>query len=762
MSEDQKKQLEQQLWNIANTLRGKMNADEFRDYILGFIFYKYLSEKMETYADSILEEDGITYQDVDESSPEGKKYLEAIKEESLVKLGYFLKPSELFSAVARRGNGTGKEHNGEKQNKFILEDLGAILNNIEQSTMGTDSEDDFDNLFEDLDLASTKLGKTVAARNELISKVLAHLDNIDFQLENVEADVLGDAYEYLIAQFASGAGKKAGEFYTPQEVSKVLAKLVTVGKKKLKSVYDPTCGSGSLLLRVAKEVKDVGKFYGQELNRTTYNLARMNMILHGVHYQKFDLRQEDSLEHPLHIDERFEAIVANPPFSAKWSASPLHLGDDRFSQYGRLAPASRADFAFIQHMVHHLADNGTIAVVAPHGVLYRGNAEGHIRQYLIQDRNYLDAVIGLPENIFYGTTYATCILVLKKCREHPDDILFIDASRDFGKRPTQNFLRSGDIEKIVRTYEQRSVEDRYSYIASLAEIAENGYNLNIPRYIDIFGDEVQIDLKGVTTALSDIAAVSIGDDRVIAKFCEELNIPKPSGNDAELLVRFKRGLMQQIFDQVVRFRDDSGNDFPDWQELLLGDLFTFRTTNSFSREDLNYDGGTVKNIHYGDIHTRFRPIVDVDREQIPFINPGISLKKIPEANYLRPGDIVFADASEDYADVGKCVEIGKTNGERILAGLHTLLARPLPDTLAPGFGTYLMKSSAVRKQIMREAQGTKVLGISAPRLGKVKLLLPALDEQRKIADFLTAMDSGIELVANRISETRRSSEAAVH
>ncbi len=396
MSEDQKKQLEQQLWNIANTLRGKMNADEFRDYILGFIFYKYLSERMNLFANSILEADEISYQNINENTADGKELLEAVKEESLAELGYFLKPSELFSAIARRGNAEALDDEAETKSNFILEDLAAILNNIEQSTMGTDSEDDFDNLFEDLDLTSTKLGRTEGAKNLIIAKVLAHLDKIDFHLEDQSRDVLGDAYEYLIGQFASGAGKKAGEFYTPQEVSKVLAKIVTTGKTKLKTVYDPTCGSGSLLLRVAREVSEVGKFYGQELNRTTYNLARMNMILHGVHYQKFDIKQEDSLEHPQHFDLRSEAIVANPPFSAQWSASPLHLGDDRFSQYGRLAPGSKADFAFIQHMVHHLADNGIMAVVVPHGVLFRGGAEGHIRQYLIEDRNYLGAVVCLP------------------------------------------------------------------------------------------------------------------------------------------------------------------------------------------------------------------------------------------------------------------------------------------------------------------------------------------------------------------------------
>lgn len=379
MSEEQKKLLQQQLCNIANTLRGKMNADEFRDYILGFIFYKYLSERMHLYADKILKEDNILYEDINETSQTGKEYLEAIKEESLVKLGYFLKPSELFSQVAKRGN-AGSDNEKEAASNFILEDLEHILKKIEASTMGTDSEDDFDNLFEDLDLSSTKLGRTVKEKNALIAKVLSHLDKINFQLNDARGDVLGDVYEYLIGQFASGAGKKAGEFYTPQQVSTILARIVTSGKTKLKSAYDPTCGSGSLLLRVAREVKDVGEFYGQELNRTTYNLARMNMILHGVHYKKFSIRQEDTLERPQHMDKRFEAIVAYPPFSAQWTASALHLTDDRFSQYGKLAPSSKADFAFIHHMVHHLAENGVMAVVAPHGVLFRGGAEGHIRR----------------------------------------------------------------------------------------------------------------------------------------------------------------------------------------------------------------------------------------------------------------------------------------------------------------------------------------------------------------------------------------------
>lgn len=516
MSEDQKKQLEQQLWNIANTLRGKMNADEFRDYILGFIFYKYLAEKMEIYANNILEQDKIHFRDIQENTENGKEYIEAIKEASLEKLGYFLKPSELFSEIAKRGN--------SDSNAFILEDLQKILTNIQLSTMGTQSEEDFDNLFEDMDLNSTKLGKTAEARNAIIAKVLMHLDEIDFKLQHTELDVLGDAYEYLIGQFASGAGKKAGEFYTPQEVSKILAKIVTTGKSRLKSVYDPTCGSGSLLLRVAKEVEDVSNFYGQEMNRTTYNLARMNMILHGVHFLKFDIKQEDTLEHPQHKGLEFEAIVANPPFSAQWSANPLFTSDDRFSQYGKLAPGSKADFAFVQHMIYHLAENGIMAIVLPHGVLFRGGAELHIRKYLIEQKNYLDAVIGLPANIFYGTGIPTCILIFKKCRETPEDILFIDASKGFEKVKNQNMLRDEHIDKIVETYRDRAVIEKYSHKATLAEIANNDYNLNIPRYVDTFEEQEEIDIQVVMNNIKELEAKRADLDVQIEVYFKELGL----------------------------------------------------------------------------------------------------------------------------------------------------------------------------------------------------------------------------------------------
>ncbi|MDA3118942.1 type I restriction-modification system subunit M, partial [Staphylococcus pseudintermedius] len=326
---------------------------------------------------------------------------------------------------------------------------------------------------------------------------------------------LGDAYEFLIGRFAANAGKKAGEFYTPQQVSKILAQIVTLGKGKLRNVYDPTCGSGSLLLRVGKETK-VYRYNGQERNNTTYNLARMNMLLHNVRYENFDIQNDDTLENPAFLDEQFDAVVANPPYSAKWSADSKFNDDDLFSGYGELAPKSKADFAFIQHMVHYLDDEGTMAVVLPHGVLFRGAAEGVIRKYLIEEKNYLDAVIGLPANIFYGTSIPTCILVFKKCRKADQDMLFIDASNAFEKGKNQNHLTDEHVEKIINTYKKRATIDKYSYAATLQEIEENDYNHNIPRYVDTFEEEAPIDLDQVQQDLANI-------DNDIAQVEEKIN-----------------------------------------------------------------------------------------------------------------------------------------------------------------------------------------------------------------------------------------------
>ena len=508
--------LHKQLWNIANELRGKMGADEFRDYILGFIFYKYLSDKAVKFANELLDGEGITFTELDDNNPEHQRYIAEIAKNSISEVGFSLAPNQLFHTISERG----------KQGSFILDDLDKTLKAIERSTLGTDSEEDFAKLFEDLDLNSSKLGHSANDRNELVVKVLNHLDGIDFDLTNTEKDVLGDAYEYLIAQFASGAGKKAGEFYTPQPVSTLLARLVTLGKDRLKSVYDPTCGSGSLLLRVKRQVKNVDRIFGQEMNRTTYNLARMNMILHDVHFATFDIKQEDTLTRPQHLEHRFEAVVANPPFSANWSADPNFLQDPRFTGYGKLAPKTKADMAFLQHMYYQLEEYGTMAVVLPHGVLFRGSSEGVIRQYLIKNLNAIDAIIGLPANIFYGTTIPTCVLVLKKNRKC-DDILFIDASNDFEKQKTQNVLLPEHIDKIMQAVEKRESITKYAEVVPFSQIEENDFNLNIPRYVDTFEAEEEIDLVKISEKLTALLLETEQTDKVIAGYCDELGIVFP-------------------------------------------------------------------------------------------------------------------------------------------------------------------------------------------------------------------------------------------
>ena len=510
MSREEKQQIQQaelqkQLWSIANTLRGNMDANDFKNYILGLIFYRYLSENLVNYVESkLLKDDEISYVEAwkkDEYREELKRYL--IEDSNM---GYFIEADNLWSQLIYKIQ-TGK---------FDISMLQKAINSISDSTLGNESEDDFENLFEDMDLANSKLGRGEAERTKLISTIMLKINDIDFHHEDAEIDVLGDAYEYLISNFAASAGKKAGEFYTPQQVSRILAKLVALNKSKLQKVYDPTCGSGSLLLRIGKET-NVTSYYGQEFNSTTYNLARMNMLLHGISFKHFNIKNDDTLEKPRHLDLRFDAIVANPPYSANWSADEKFIEDERFSAYGKLAPKSKADFAFIQHMIYQLSDNGTMAVVLPHGVLFRGASEGTIREYLIKEKNYLDAVIGLPANIFYGTSIPTCILVFKKCRENEDNILFIDASKEFEAGKNQNRLRDEDVDKIIETYKNREEIEKYAHVASLKEVEENEYNLNIPRYVDTFEEEEEIDIKKVQQELKEI-------DKQIAEVDKELNV----------------------------------------------------------------------------------------------------------------------------------------------------------------------------------------------------------------------------------------------
>ena len=492
--------LSSQLWAIANDLRGGMDANEFRNYILGTIFYRYLSERTEMYMEEILKEDGLSY----EQAFTDPDYKPVVEQWSLEHLGYIIRPENLFRELYRR---IVKPKNDA--DKFSIEDYERAVNELTGSTLGHKSEKAFEGLFNDMRLQDTRLGDTVSERTDKISKVISKIGDIDMNLQDQQFDVLGTAYMILIGLFQSGAGKKGGEFFTPTGPSKLCATLATLGLDEAKAVGDCTCGSGSMLLETQKHLtkQKVGHFYGQENNPTTYNLARMNMLMHGVDYQNFDIYKGDTLINDMYGDDlKLTVQVANPPYSLKWSADSKYLDDPRYSGVGKLAPKSHADLAFLQHMVYHMDEtDGRIAVLLPLGVLFRGGAEEDIRKYLIRDLNRLDAVIGLPANLFHGTTIPVVVLVLKSKRNgNSDNILFIDASKEFKSGKNQNELTDDNIQKIVEAYKNRVDVDRYAYVASMDKIIENGYNLNIPRYIDTAEEEEEIDIPAVKAELADI------------------------------------------------------------------------------------------------------------------------------------------------------------------------------------------------------------------------------------------------------------------
>ena len=511
----EKQELFTKLWTMVNDLRGNMDGSEFKNYILGTLFYRFLSDKTERVLNAQLENDGLTYAEAwaDED------YKADLIEASLEDLGYVIEPEYLFSKLVEDVN------NGV----FKVEQYHRAIKEIEDSTRGQKSSVAFEGLFEDLDLTSTKLGREVKDRNKLIGRVLSTAAAIEIDYEDMSIDVLGDAYEYLMSMYAQTAGKKAGEFFTPKTMSTLLSRLATLGKEQAKNIMDPTAGSGSLLLEVihsmqkdADNTEKVGHIFAQEINSTTSNLCRMNLIMHGLSYDSFDVFNGDTLENPAFKGEKMDIIVANPPYSLNWSADTHFLEDERFSQYGKLAPKSKADFAFVQHIVSYMADDATAVVLLPHGVLFRGAAEGTIRKYLIRELNVLDAVIGLPANCFYGTGIPVACLVLRKNRANTDDILFIDASNHFESVKTMNTLRAEDIDRIVSAYEKRQDADKYAHVAKLSEIKENDYNLNIPRYVDTADEEEVISLEAVAMTIQQTQAELDQSKKELFAFMKDL------------------------------------------------------------------------------------------------------------------------------------------------------------------------------------------------------------------------------------------------
>ncbi|MBU8763783.1 type I restriction-modification system subunit M [Micrococcus luteus] len=484
------------LFSAADSLRSKMDASEYKNYLLGLIFYKYLSDKLLQKVVEISDESLEEYNTQEEQTQLFRDSLadEDIKNdliETLVDtLGYDIEPDYLFNVLTSQA----------KQNTFQLNDLNKAF--IDLST----KYDQFNGLFDDVDLKSKKLGSDDQQRNITITEVLKKLNDVDVLGHN--GDVIGDAYEFLIGQFASEAGKKAGEFYTPHEVSDMMARIAARGQedKKLFSVFDPTMGSGSLMLNIRNYINhpESMKYHGQEMNTTTYNLAKMNLILHGVNNEDMRLRNGDTLNKDWPTDEpyTFDAVLMNPPYSAEWSADETFLDDSRFNRYGKLAPKSKADFAFLLHGFYHLKDSGTMAIVLPHGVLFRGAAEGVIRKKLIEDGS-IYAVIGMPANLFFGTPIPTTVIILKKNRT-TRDVLFIDASNEFIKGKNQNKLSKENIDQIVETYRKREDVEKYAHLATFEEIKENDFNLNIPRYVNTFEEEDPVDMALIGSSLQEV------------------------------------------------------------------------------------------------------------------------------------------------------------------------------------------------------------------------------------------------------------------
>lgn len=513
----QRAELHRKIWAIADDVRGAVDGWDFKQYVLGILFYRFISENMSAYFDKAEHEAGdLDFRYADLSDEEAE---EDFRPDTVEDKGFFILPSQLFENVVR--------HAAENDDLNI--ELAQIFKDIEASAIGFKSEEDIKGLFDNLDTRSNILGGTVKEKNKRLSDILNGINSINFgNFEENDIDAFGDAYEFLISNYASNAGKSGGEFFTPQTVSKLLARLVMVGKDKINKVYDPTCGSGSLLLQMKKQYEEhilEDGFFGQEINMTNYNLARMNMFLHNINYNSFNIKRGDTLLNPQHLEEKpFDAIVSNPPYSVKWvgDGDPTLINDDRFAPAGKLAPKSKADFAFIMHSLNHLSNKGRAAIVCFPGIFYRGGAEKTIRQYLV-DNNFVEAVIALPDNLFFGTSIATTILVLAKNKVE-NKTLFIDASKEFKKETNNNVLTDSNIEHIVELFSNYQNVDYKSALVDNDVIgSEQDYNLSVSTYVEQEDTREKIDIDVLNKEIAE-TVVKIDHLRAeIDKIVEELS-----------------------------------------------------------------------------------------------------------------------------------------------------------------------------------------------------------------------------------------------
>jgi type I restriction enzyme M protein len=694
MATTDRAELHKTIWKIANDLRGSVDGWDFKQYVLGTLFYRFISENLTNYLNQHQLKAGI--KDFDYSKLSDKD-AEFGRKETVLEKGFFILPSELFVNVRA----------GAKNDANLNETMSRVFRNIEGSAVGSPSELDLKGLFDDIDVNSNKIGGTVTKRNELLVKLLDSVGELALgNYADNSIDAFGDAYEYLMTMYASNAGKSGGEFFTPQEVSELLAKITVVGKKKVNKVYDPACGSGSLLLQFAKVLgKDnvTDGFYGQEINITTYNLCRINMFLHDINYEKFDIAHGDTLTEPIHWDEQpFEAIVSNPPYSINWDgdSNPLLINDPRFSPAGVLAPKSKADMAFTLHILHWLAPNGTAAIVEYPGLMYRSGAEQKIRKYLV-DNNYVDAVIQLPKDLFFGTNIETCILVLKKAKKS-NDVLFINADKEFLRQGNKNKLSAENMIKILDTFKDRTEIPHFSKLVTHSEIAERDYLLSVTGYV-------------------------VDEDKRVLLNLDQLNAQINAVVDTQIKMRKE---IDSLIANVTEFQV-SHSKSSQYRELTLGEVGTFTRGNGLQKADFVESGEPC--IHYGQIYTHFGSMTE---SVISYVTSQTA-SKLKKA---KPGDIILTTTSENIADV--CKSLAWMGGSEVSIGGHSCVFR---HDLDPFFATYYFQSHHFQIQKNYYVHGTKVKDIKVSDLAKIKIMVPDLETQKRIGRVLKSFD---ELINN--------------
>ena len=721
----QSQELATRLWAIANELRGNMDASKFKNYILGVIFYRYLSEKTENYMDELLKDDGVSYRE----ALKNEKLAPIVRGWSIEHLGYIIEPKYMWASLIDEIRGA----------EFSIEHFDKAISALVASTIGQESEAAFDKLFDDMNLQDKDLGKEVSERTALIAKVMQKVDDISFNVDDAEMDVLGTAYMILISLFASDAGKKGGEFFTPTCASKLLARLATVGLDEVKNAADSCAGSGSLLLEVQNHLstKKVGHFYATEKNGSNYNLLRMNLLMHGVPYNKFSCFNSDSIKTDNYYENgeplMFDIQVENPPYSAKFDQNSSLLDDPRFSSCGVLTPQGKADLMFLQSMTFHMAEDGRIAVLLPIGALFRGkfkengksDAEYVIRKHLIDNLNVIDAIIGLPPKMFHGAKLPVCVMVLKKKRNgNADNILFIDASKYFSIEGQMNVITEEDTDRIVNAYIQRTNIEKFAYVATLDEIRKNKYDCNIPLYVDSSEKEPEVDINQQSKSLQEYDARLT----VIAKKLHECFVELGCDDT------FNPDVIGNVLSGKLRFKPNDGTAYSDWEATMLSDVLTERGQKSTGTEEV-YSVSLTKGLV----------------NQIEHLGRSYAAADTSKYKLACPGDVIYTKSPTGDFKWG-IVKQSAIDKNVIISPLYGVFIPQNPDL---GFIIEAYFSSNVRAhnylitQVRKGAKNT--INVSNDEFLAKAIYLPTDErEQKKIADFIRLLDEEIDLETKKV------------